>query len=87
MQKVGNTDYYRAVIPNGYESSVNFYLTNQKTFSNIYLDYDGKDDTVDTYDYGILGVTIPNTTNANIVYQATALGDNGIEGEFAQFDH
>ena len=33
MQKVGNTDYYRAVVPNGYESSVNFYLTNQKTFN------------------------------------------------------
>lgn len=87
MQKVGNTNYYRAVVPNGFESSVNFYLANQKTFSNVYADYDGTDDTVETYDYGILGVEIPQTDNANIVYEATEIGANGITGEFIQFDY
>ncbi len=88
MQKVGNTDYYRAVVPNGFESTVNFYLTNPKTFSNNYVDYDGSNDTVETYYYGILNESIPETDDANIVYQATEISDtDGIIGEFTTFDY
>ncbi|MBQ7965682.1 MAG: hypothetical protein IJ331_06350, partial [Ruminococcus sp.] len=87
MQRVGNTNYYRAVVPKGFESTVNFYLANPKTFSNDFVDYDGTDDVVETYTYGILNVKIPQTDEANIVYTATEFGDNGIEGEFTQFDY
>ncbi len=87
MQKLGNTNYYRAVVPSGYESSVNFYLTNPKTFTNDYADYDGKDDTTEVYYFSVTGVSIPATDNANIVYEAETIGDNGIEGEFTQFDY
>lgn len=87
MQKVGNTDYYRAVVPNGYESSVNFYLANPKTFSNNFADYDGTDDSIETYTYGILNESIPQTDDANIVYAVTDFGENGIVGEFTLFDY
>lgn len=88
MQRVGDTNYYRAVVPNGYESSVNFYLTNPKTFTNDYADYDGTDDTIEAYYYGILGESIPDTDDANIVYAATEISDlNGIVGEFTTFDY
>ncbi len=87
MQKVGDTNYYRAVVPNGFESSVNFYLTNPKTFSNDYEDYDGDDnDTTETYSFGVFGVQIPQTDNANIVYEAREIG-KGIIGDFIQFDY
>ena len=87
MQKVGNTDYYRAVVPNGYESSVNFYLANPKTFSNNFADYDGTDDSIETYTYGILNESIPQTDDANIVYAVSDFGENGIVGEFTLFDY
>lgn len=88
MQQVGDTDYYRAVVPNGYDSSVNFYLTNAKTFSNNYVDYDGSNDTIETYYYGVMDAEIPTTNDANIVYQATEISDTeGIKGEFTTFDY
>ena len=87
MQKVGNTDYYRAVVPNGYESCVNFYLANPKTFSNNFADCDGTDDSIETYTYGILNESIPQTDDASIVYAVSDFGENGIVGEFTLFDY
>ncbi len=87
MQKVGNTNYYRAVVPNGFESTVNFYLANPKTFSDNFADYDGTDDSIETYTYGVIKVSIPLTNAANIVFAATEFGDEGIKGEFSQFDY
>ncbi len=88
MQRVGNTDYYRAVVPKGYEYSMKFYLTNPKTFSKNYGDYDGSNDTEETYYYATGVQNIPATDDANIVYAATEISDtDGIVGDFAKFDY
>ncbi len=87
MQKVGNTDYYRAVIPNASQSKVNFYLCNPKTFSNNFDDYDGEEDSIDFYSYGIMGLEIPTNDDANIVFKATSIGSDGILGGFVNFDY
>ncbi len=93
MQRVGNTDYYRAVVPDNAGDKVNFYLTNPKTFSNNYADYDGNYDSTDFYSYCAFGVVIPKDTSTdsnadvNIVYKATSVDSNGIVGEFVNFDY
>ncbi|MBQ7133706.1 MAG: hypothetical protein IJO20_04340 [Ruminococcus sp.] len=91
MQRVGNTDYYRAVIPQNAQSKVNFYLSNKNTFSNNYDDFDGVDDSTEIYSYGTLGVGIPANNDGfdeigNIVFEATAIGE-GITGSFIDFDY
>ena len=90
MQRVGTTNYYRAVIPKRFDvedSTVNFYLCNPNTFSNDYNDYDGLNDTIEIYSFGALGVNIPEVEQANIVYQVTSIDDTGIHGEFSNFDY
>ena len=88
MQKVGNTDYYRAVVPNGYESSVNFYLCNKNTFSNNIENYRDSEVSKELFTYGVSGVIIPDSDDANIVYAASSADiNNGITGEFVGFDY
>ncbi len=88
MQKVGNTGYYRAVVPQNAQDKVNFYLCNKNTFSNDYQNFDSVDDTTEFYTYGLFGLDIQNFDEfENIVYRVTAIGDNGITGSFADFDY
>lgn len=95
MQRVGNTDYYRAAIPSSLydetngsvKGSVNFYLCNKDTFSNNYADFDGKDDSTDFYSFAAFEVNIPVKDADNIVYKATSINDNGISGSFVEFDY
>ncbi len=91
MQQVGDTDYYRAVIPENAYGYVNFYLCNPKTFSNNFADFDGTDDTTEFYSFGVLNAEIPkvgSTNEANIVFKANSIDtENGITGEFVDFDY
>ena len=87
MQQVGDTNYYRAVIPKNAESYVNFYLCNPKTFSNNFADFDGTDDSTEFYSFGLFDVAVPNKDAANIVYKANSIDANGIIGEFVDFNY
>ena len=88
MQRVGSTDYYRAVIPNGFDSKVNFYLCNKNTFSNNIENYRDSEVSKELFTYGVSGVIIPDSDDANIVYAASSADmNNGITGEFVGFDY
>ena len=86
MNQVGNTNYYRATIPKDAGSTVNFYLCNPDTFSNIFVDFDGTNDNAQLYSYSVLDVNIPEIDKTNIVYKATSIADKSITGSFVEFD-
>ncbi|MBE6824039.1 MAG: hypothetical protein E7513_01700 [Ruminococcaceae bacterium] len=84
MQRVGETDYYRATIPNGFEKEVSFYLCNPKTFSNNPQDMNS----TEFCSFGVIGAEIPTVENSNIVYEAIVIGEpDGISGQFVEFDY
>lgn len=97
MQRVGNTNYYRATVPSGYEFEVKFYLCNKNTFSTDYQYFDGFDDTTEYYTFSVKdAVDIPaldgsdNALNeyANLVYAVSSISTtNGIVGDFTEFDY
>ena len=88
MQRVGNTNYYRAVIPNGFDSKVNFYLCNKNTFSNDIRDYRNAEVSKELFTYGASDVLIPQTDDANIVYAAVYDDVNSvITGDLVGFDY
>ncbi len=90
MQPVGNTNYYRAVIPRDYSAEVDFFLTSKKTFTYNRDDIINTDNTLNTEfcSYGVINVTVPVADTANIVYAVNSIDTNGgINGEFAEFDY
>ena len=88
MQRVGNTDYYRAVVPDNREYNVHFFICNKNTFSNNWADYDGTDDSSDIYTFSVTNLKIPSGDDANIVYTANSLASGGsIKGDFTEFDY
>ena len=87
MQRVGSSDYYRAVIPKNATGKVNFYLCNPNTFSNDFADYDGVNDTKEFYSFGVMNASIPGDESGNIVYKASTIDSNGIKGDFVDFDY
>lgn len=90
MQPVGNTNYYRAVIPTGYSAEVDFFLTSKKTFTYERDDIINTDGTLNTEfcSFGVVDVDVPDVDAANIVYAVNSIDTNGgINGQFAEFDY
>ncbi len=83
MQKVGDTDYYRATIPKGYETNMNIYLAKKNTFTNSVDDMKNNE----YCEYAVLNVPIPEKDESlNIVYSVFSINSEGIQGEFVEFD-
>ena len=84
MQRVGDTNYYRATVPYDRTKTVDFYICNSKTFSNDYDDYN-TDEANEIYSFKAAGLMIP--ANENIVYTAVSFNGSVISGSFTEFDY
>ncbi|MDO4749108.1 MAG: hypothetical protein Q4A12_08045, partial [Eubacteriales bacterium] len=87
MQRVGNTNYYRATIPYDAQNNVNLYICHKDTFSNDPLDYDGSDSSKEICAFKVDNLSVPAVTNENIVYVADSFSAGTISGDFAEFDY
>ena len=84
MQRVGETDYYRAAIPYDRTYIVNFYICYKETFSNSWDDYNTASPN-EIYAFKVIDRHVPS--DENIVYMADSLGNGTISGEFTEFDY
>lgn len=85
MQPVGNTGYFRATIPSGYDSTMNIYLAKKNTFTNSVENMQ----LAEYCAYGQLGVPVPSldaVETDNIVYSINMINAEGISGEFTNFN-
>ena len=85
MQRVGSTNYYRAVIPKNAGSKVYFYLCNPQTFSNNFTDYSSEN--AEIYSYKTIdGLNVPNADSTNIVFNFTGINGSAITGSFVDIN-